>query len=121
MEPKYLKIATIDKDIYFYISDIKKYRQYSAHGIDFYNYQVIITEIYIYERTKSFEEEYGGLFLYIDENKQIQIYDNIKKMYINIETNKDINELEYYYYDKKYNDSLENVVKDILLQFVIDN
>ena len=35
--------------------------------------------------------------------------------------NEDINELEYYYYDKKYCDSLENVVKDILLQFVIDN
>jgi len=90
MDPKYLKIATIDKDIYFHITDIKKYHQHSAHGIDFHNYHVIITELHIYdERTKPFEEKYG--------------------------------ELEYYYYDKKYCDSLENVVKDILLQFVIDN
>jgi len=122
MDPKYLKIATIDKDIYFHIIDIKKYHQHSAHGIDFHNYHVIITELHIYdERTKPFEEKYGGLFLYIDENKQIRIYDNIKKEYFDIETNEDINELEYYYYDKKYCDSLENVVKDILLQFVIDN
>jgi len=122
MDPKYLKIATIDKDIYFHITDIKKYHQYSAHGIDFHNYHVIIAELHIYdERTKPFEEKYGGLFLYIDDNKKIRMYDNIKKEYFDIETNEDINELEYYYYDKKYCDSLENVVKDILLQFVIDN
>jgi len=122
MDPKYLKIATIDKDIYFRIDDIVKYHQYSAHGINFHYYHVTITEFHIYdERTKPLEEKYGGLFLYIDDNKQIRMYDNIKKEYFDIETNQDVNVLEYYYYDKKSCDSLENVVKDILLQFVIDN
>jgi len=122
MEPKYLKIPLIDKDVYFHIIDIKKYHQYSAHDIDFYDYHVIITELHIYdERNKSFEEKYGGIFLYIDENKKIRLYDNIKKEYVDVENNEDINILEYYYYDKKYCDLLENVVKDILLQFVIDN
>jgi len=122
MEPKYLKISLIDKDVYFQIIDIKKYHQYSAHDIDFYDYHVIITELHVYdERNKSFEEKYGGIFLYIDENKKIRLYDNIKKEYIEVENNKDINILEYYYYDKQYCTSIENVVKDILLQFVIDN
>jgi|AACY02.1.fsa_nt_gi hypothetical protein len=44
MDPKYLKISTIDKDIYFHITDIKKYHQYSAHGIDFHNYHVMMKE-----------------------------------------------------------------------------
>jgi len=124
MEPKYLKISLIDKDVYFHIIDIKKYHQYTAniYPIDFYDYHVIITELHIYdERNKSFEEKYGGIFLYIDENKKIRLYDNIKKEYVDVENNEDINILEYYYYDKKYCDLLENVVKDILLQFVIDN
>jgi len=122
MEPKYLKISLIDKDVYFHIIDIKKYHQYSAHDIDFYDYHVIITELHVYdERTKPFEEKYGGIFLYIDENKKIRLYDNIKKEYVEVENNEDINILEYYYYDKQYCTSIENVVKDILLQFVIDN
>ena len=67
------------------------------------------------------DETYGGLFLYIDENKKIRIYDNLKKIYIDVEDNEDKNHLTYFYEAKEYYDSIEYVVKEILLQFVIDN
>ena len=122
MEPKYFKLSDRENDVYFRVYEIKKYHAYSAHGIDFCDYHVVINEIHIYdERDKPFDETYGGLFLYIDENKKIRIYDNIKKEYIDIEDNNDVNHLTYLYYDKKYCDSIENVAKELLLQYVIDN
>jgi hypothetical protein len=122
MEPKYLKLSLREKDVYFSISDIKKYHAYSAHGIDFCDYHVVINEFHVWdERDKPVDETYGGLFLYIDENKKIRIYDNLKKIYIDVENNEDMNNLTYFYEAKEYCDSIEYVVKEILLQFVIDN
>ena len=118
MKGKYFKLSLREKDVYFRIK-IQKYHAYSAHGIDFQDYQVIIMDLDIREPKRDFEDTYGGLFLYLDENKKIRIYDNIKKKFIDIEDNKDINQLCYFYYDKKYFLSLKNVIKEIIYeQFV---
>ena len=66
------------------------------------------------------EEECGGLFLYIDEKKNIRIYDNIKKEYLDIEENYDVNHTSYFYYGNTYCTSLHNAVKEILLRVIVD-
>lgn len=50
---------------------------YTANGKDFYDYQNNNSDL--------FEEKYRGLFLCVDENKKIHIYNNINKKYIDIE------------------------------------
>ena len=55
IEPKYLKLSKGDKDIYFRINNIKKYHKYSAHGVELYDYYVIINDMYVYDN-KSIEE-----------------------------------------------------------------
>ena len=72
MEPKYLKLSKGEKDIYFRINNIKKYYKYSSHGIELYDYDVIINDIYVYDNKSIKEGE--GLFLSIDEKKK---YKNI--------------------------------------------
>lgn len=80
MEAKYFKLSLREKDIYLKINNIKKYYVYTSHGIDAYDYHVVIDKIHVYDdRDVSFEENYGGLFIYIDEYKKIRIYDNINK------------------------------------------
>ena len=119
MEGKYFKLSLREKDVYFRI-EIQKYNAYSAHGIDFQDYQVIIMDLDIWEPKMDFEDIYGGLFLYLDENKKIRIYDNIKKKFIDIENNKDINHFCYFYCEKKYFLSLENVIKEIIYEQFIE-
>ena len=119
MKPKYLKLSKKNTDIYFSINKIKKYHIYSAHGVELYDYDIIINDVYVYDN-KLVEEEYKGLFLYIDENKNIRIYDNIKKEYYDIEDNDDVNHTSYFYYSNIYCTSLYNAVKEILLRVIID-
>ncbi len=119
IEPKYLTMSKGSKDIYFIINDIKKYYCYSSHGVELYDYDIIINDINIYD-SKSVEEECKGLFLYIDENKNIRIYDNIKKEYYDIEENKDVNHTSYFYYGNIYCTSLHNAVKEILLRVIVN-
>jgi hypothetical protein len=121
MEPKYLKLSKGDKDIYFRINNIKKYHRYSAHGVELYDYDVIINDMYVYDNKSLEEDECEGLFLSIDEKKNIRIYDNIKKEYYDIEDNVDVNHTSYFYYGNTYCTSLHNAVKEILLRFIIDN
>jgi hypothetical protein len=69
---------------------------------------------------KSLEEECEGLFLCIDDKKNIRIYDNIKKEYYDIENNEDVNHTSYFYYGNIYCTSLHNAVKEILLRVIVD-
>jgi hypothetical protein len=119
MNQKYLKLSKSNRDIYFMINYIKKYYCYSAHGVELYDYNVIINDIYVYDN-KPFDEEYGGLFICIDENKNMRIYNNIKKEYVDIENNEDLNHISYFYYGNIYCTSLHNAVKEILLKVVIN-
>jgi len=118
---KYFRISLREKDVYFKIYDIKKYHCYSAHGIDFHDYHIVIDELHEWNRENKFDDTYGGLFLYLDENKKVRILDNIKGNYIDIEENKDINNLFYYFEEKQYCTSLENVAKEILFRVIIND
>jgi hypothetical protein len=119
IEPKYLTMSKGSKDIYFIINDIKKYYCYSSHGVELYDYDIIINDMKIYDN-KFVEKECKGLFLYVDENKNIRIYDNIKKEYYDIEDNDDVNHISYFYYGNTYSTSLHNAVKEILLKVIVD-
>ena len=118
MDPKYLKLSKGDKDIYFRINNIKKYYIYSSHGVELYDYDIIINDVYVYDN-KSIEKS-EGLFLSIDDKKNIRIYNNIKKEYYDIEDNDDVNHTSYFYYGNTYCTSLHNAVKEILLRVVVD-
>jgi hypothetical protein len=120
MDPKYLKISKGNKHIYFRINNIKKYNCYSVHGVELYDYHIIINDMYIYDN-KLLEKECEGLFLYIDEKKNIRIYDNIKREYYDIEDNDDVNHISYFYYGNTYCTSLQNAVKEILLRVIVDS
>jgi hypothetical protein len=119
MEPKYLKLTKEDTNIYFIINNIKKYYCYSSHGVELYDYNISINYMKIYDN-KSLEEECEGLFLCIDDKKNIRIYDNIKKEYYDIENNEDVNHTSYFYYGNIYCTSLHNAVKEILLRVIVD-
>lgn len=120
MEYKYLTLPLIDKTIFFRI-EIKKYHAYFAHGIDFQDYQIIISDIDIWEKMINFEDKYGGFFLILNEKKELKIYDNIKKELIEIDKNNDIREISYFYYDKEYNGlSLNDVIKEIIFKNILD-
>ena len=116
MEPIYLKLSKGDKDVYFRINDIKKYNIYSSHGVELYDYDIIINDMYVYDNNLLLDNE--GLFLSIDEKKNIRIYDNIKKEYYDIEDNDDVNHISYFYYGNTYCTSLHNAVKEILLKVI---
>jgi hypothetical protein len=120
MSSKYFKIENIDKDVYFHIVDIKKYICYSIRGVDLYDYQIMINHLFVYDKP-SFEENHKGLFIHIDKNKNIKIYDNIKKEYVNFEDNNDVTYISYFYYNNTYCTSLENAIKQILFEFLINN
>ncbi len=120
MEPKYLKLSKGDKDIYFRINDIKKYYKYSTYGVKLYDYDIIINDMYVYDNNLLDSEKGDGLFLSIDEKKNIRIYDNIKKEYYDIEDNDDVNHTSYFYYGNTYCTSLHNAVKEILLRVIVD-
>ena len=117
MDPKFLKLSKGDEDVYFRINKIKKYYKYSSHGVELYDYDIIINDMYVYDKSI---QEIQGLFLYIDENKNIRIYDNIKKEYYDIEDNNDVNHTSYFYYGNIYCTSLHNAVKEILLKVIVD-
>ena len=66
-------------------------------------------------RDEIFDDTYGGYFLWIDENKDIRIYDNIKKTFFNSDTNQKIT---FMYDDKKY-DCIENTLKEMLFDLFV--
>jgi hypothetical protein len=115
MDPIYLKFSKKDKDVYFRINNIKKYYIYSSHGVELYDYDIIINDMYVYDNNLL---DNKGLFLSIDDKKNIRIYDNIKKEYYDIEDNNDVNHISYFYYGNTYCTSLLNAVKEILLKVI---
>jgi len=117
---EYFKLSLREKDIYFSI-DINKYLAYSAHNIDFHDYHIVINEIDIWDKNIDFNDKYGGLFLCFNENKEIIIYDNIKKIYIDIENNNDIKSITYFHYGVEWNDiSLKDAIKEILYKIFVN-
>jgi hypothetical protein len=113
MDPQYFKLSLREKDIYFMINDIKKNHVYSARGQDFYDYQILINDIHL-TANSTIDSEYGGLFVCIDEHKNLRIFNNITKEYVEIEENYDLNHLSYIYQNQDYWTSMENVMKEIL-------
>lgn len=114
MGPQYFKLSLREKDIYFMIHDIKKHIVYSARGQDFYDYQIIINDIHLPANSK-IDSENNGIFVCIDEHKNLRLFNNITKTYVDIEQNEDLNHLSYIYQKQDYWTSLENVMKEILL------
>lgn len=115
----YFKLSLREKKVYFIVNNIKKSIVYTANGKDFYDYQVVIKDVHHSNNSEPFEEKYRGSFLCIDENKEISIYDNINKKYIDIEKNENLHHLSYYYGTNNYWTSLENVIKEILLSIFL--
>ena len=123
MEPTYLKINIEDKRIYFVVT-IDKKLAYFAHDIDFQNYTIKMSEVSVYDKDVIFDDTYGGLFLCIDDDKNVKIYDNIKKIYVNVESEEDISSITYEYegvYETYYHSSLDNIVKEMLYRIIIES
>lgn len=118
-KPNYFKLVLRDKTVYFIVSHIKKYNVYSLHGKDFYDYKIIIKNFHQKNNSEPFEENYSGLLLCVDNKKNICIYDNIKKKYIDIEKTDDLHHVSYYYGENIHYFSLENLVKEILLNIFL--
>lgn len=122
MTSKYFKLSLRENDVYLKINNIKKYYVYTSHGIDIYDYHVVIDNIPVHDRNLSFDDNYAGLFIYVDEDKKIHIYDNMNKKYADIEDNHDVNHITYFYGSERlYISSLENVVKEIILSISLNN
>lgn len=118
-KPNYFKLDLRDKTVYFIVSHIKKYNVYSLHGKDFYDYKIVIKNFHQKNNSEPFEEKYSGLLLCVDNKKNICIYDNIKKKYIDIEKTDDLHHVSYYYGENIHYFSLENLVKEILLNIFL--
>lgn len=76
-----------------------------------------MSEVFVLDKNVIFEDIYGGLFLCIDYDKKVQIYDNINKIYVNIEKEVDVSSITYIYegiYETYQNSSLDNIVKEML-------
>ncbi len=122
MEPTLLKINIEDKRIYFIVT-IDKKLAYSAHDIDFQDYTIKISEVFVYDKDVILDDMYGGLFLCIDDDRKVQIYDNIKKIYVNVEKEEYISSITYEYegvYETYRHSSLDNIVKEMLYQIIIE-
>jgi hypothetical protein len=79
MEGSYIRLYDLDKIIYFSVTIDREF-VYSTHGINYHDYIIKISELYIYNKDLDFEDTYGGLFLWKTEDKKVKIYDNIKKI-----------------------------------------
>lgn len=116
MEPKYLQLNLCDKTIYFSVTIKKKFR-YFARGIRFHDYNIIINEIYFYEKDYILDNINDG-FLCIDRNNDIQIYNNMNKTYFKIDNYDDILGVCYVYNNKFYT-TLNETVKEILYSIFV--
>jgi len=114
-KPNYFKLSLREKDVYFIVSDIKKYHICTSHGLDLHDYKITIKDVHQNKTSEPFDEKYSGLLLCVDDKKNICIYDNIKKKYIDIEKTEDLHHVSYYYGPNIHYFSLENLVKEILL------
>ena len=111
MEPRYLVLPCGDGLKYFTVY-INKYHRY----------HVKISDMLVWDKNIDFNDTYGGLFLAIDENDDVVIYDNCKKEIVNTENNDDV-EMIHYFYDnlELVGIPLNSVVKEILFDNFIRN
>lgn len=106
MEPNYFRLEYENKIIYFRV-DIEKKFSFSEFCSDYYDYHVSISDEYE-------DRNLLGLFLVIDEYKNIRIYDNFKKEYIGFDID-DLNLISYTYDTLYFSGiTLEYLVKEIL-------
>lgn len=100
--------------------DINKTLKYYAHGNNYYYYRVILSE-FIVDDNIDFDDTYGGIFLWKTEDNELQLYDNIKKSFINLnEMTSGDNTLIFNYYSNTYSDvNLEFVIKEILFNIFV--
>jgi hypothetical protein len=115
IKSNYFKLSLREKDIYFIVSDIKKYHICTSHGLDLHDYKITIKDVHQNKTSEPFDEKYNGLLLCVDDKKNICIYDNVKKKYIDIEKTEDLHHVSYYYGPNIHYFSLENLIKEILL------
>jgi hypothetical protein len=131
---EYLKIYLDDKTVYFMAEIIKSDKPvYQAFGFYTYDYYIDIKAIYFINDDIAFEDNYGGIFLCIDndnhndnhndidnENKKIRLYDNIDKSYIDVKDRDDCSILRYKY-NNHSDHSLDYIVKEIFYDIIINN
>ncbi len=132
---KYLKFYYPHKIIFFMVEIIKD-KTHTKFSKLRYNYYINIKDLslsfqsnqldYQYPITNidnlidnQFDISYNGIFLRIDSDKKIKLYDNIKKVYI---SNRDFvfaNKITYLY-NGKVSNSLDNIIQEIIYSMVIN-
>ena len=115
----YLTIEKPDKAIYFKIN-INSNLKYIAHGNEYFNYYVNISEFDVYDCITDFDDNYGGIYLWITEEKEIKLFDNIKKEFVNFDKMcSEENTVTFIYYSNEYSCDLEYIVKEILFNIFV--
>jgi hypothetical protein len=122
----YLKIYQINKITYISVT-IEKDIKYRGPEIEFIDYNLIFQNLTLHEELHyslydiemSFDDTYAGIFLWIDNDKKIKLYNNLKKEFIDI-TKFDANKIFCIYNNVKYEESnLEHIIKEILYDLFI--
>ena len=123
MDHTYLKIDnyTTGQMIYFTATIIKEFNSYQR-GVEYCDYylQIKMMNTYSLYTDEAFEEEFGGLFVCMDNSNNIRMYDNVNKEFLDIESYKDCKNLFYLYNeDTKIHTSLSSVIKEALYDIFI--
>ena len=116
MNHNYLKIYNSRQSsiIYFTTSIRREFNSYS-NNTAYYDYYVTLKDkiLYTHYNDEDFEEEFGGIFLYLDNDNSIRMYDTVKKEEINIENQEDSMAIYYIYNNISYL-TIQNLLKDYL-------
>ncbi len=116
MNYNYLKIynSRLSSIIYFTSNITREFNSYS-NNTKYYDYYVEIKDMILYNHhnDEDFGEEFGGIFLYLDNDNSIRMYDTVKKEEIDLENNEDCMSIYYIYNDKTYI-TIDNLMKDFL-------
>ena len=108
MEPNYLQIEKDNRIIYFRV-DIEKKYAFSEFYVDYYDYHIQVSDQYVDGCVNNSE-----LFLAVDDYRNIRIYDNFMKEYVDFNID-DLNILHYTYETLSFSGiTLEYLVKEIL-------
>jgi hypothetical protein len=107
MEPNYLRIEKENRIIQFCV-DIERKFAYSEYSMDYFDYHVKIRDEYMDYCSSS------DLFLVIDDYRNIRIYDNFMKEFVEFEVD-DLNMIHFTYETLNFSGiTLEHLVKEII-------
>ena len=129
MSGDYFKLYLTGTMLYFQVI-INKKIAYSTNGITFYDYIFDIMEIHLYDELNNniinqeinFNINNRGMFLWCNNNKDITLYNNINNQIVDINDYNDMNSKSFTHYNKIYrNNTLENIVKEILFEIFVKN